>query len=91
MSERNVAGCFEDVEDGDPVLAGRLHADFSAFVLCKPFGQLFQTFGKGRKASLLVDNTAVGVSDSDTCIDPGLVNIQTAAFAANNLEHGCSS
>jgi hypothetical protein len=91
MSESNVAGCFEDVEDRDPILTGRFHADFSAIILGKPFRQLFQTFGKGRKAGLFVFNTAVGVSYTDAGIDPGLVNIQTAALAANDLEHGCSS
>jgi hypothetical protein len=91
MSECNIAGGFEDVEDGDPVFTGRFHADFSAFVLRKPFGQLFQTFCEGRKAGLLVFNTTALIGDTDTGIDPGLVNIQTAAFAANDLEHRCSS
>lgn len=31
---------FEDVEDGNPVLAGRFHANFPAVILVKPESQL---------------------------------------------------
>ena len=37
MGKCNVTGFFKDVEDGNPVLAGRFHADEFAVILLKPF------------------------------------------------------
>ena len=45
----------------------------------KPITQLIQSFSKGRKASLLIFSTIVGVSDTDTCINPCFVDVEPTA------------
>lgn len=81
MRKGDKVGFLKDVEDRDPVFAGRLHADLRAGVSGKPVSQLPQTFGKGREAGLLILSKAVGVGNPDACIDPGLVDIKpTAVF-----------
>ena len=87
VSQSHQTGFFEDVEDGNPELAGRFHADFLAVVLVKPVGQLLQALGKGREASLKVLCAGICIGDADTGIDPGLVNIQTTAVFAEDFEH----
>lgn len=47
MSKGNKAGFFKDVEYRDPVLADRLHTDFSTGVFGKPVSQFLKTFEKG--------------------------------------------
>ncbi len=88
VSEGDEAGFFEDVEDRNPKLAGRFHADFLTAVLVKPESQLLQSFGEGREASLKVLCAGVCIGDADTGIDPGFVNIQTTAVFTEDFEHG---
>ena len=66
---------LQDIEYRDPILAGRFHADILAVVFSKPITQLIQTFRKGRKAGLLILSTIVGISNTDTGIDPCFVDI----------------
>ena len=87
VSQCNEAGLFEDVEDRDPILAGGFHADFRAVVLGKPGRQLPQSLGKRREAGLLVLCAAVHIGDSDTGIDPGLVDVESTAIFAKDFEH----
>lgn len=82
---------FEEVKDGNPILTGRFHADFLTGVLGKPKGQFLKTFGEGRETSLLVLSKTVCIGNADTGIDPGLVDIQTAAVFTENFEHGSPS
>lgn len=76
MRKGNKTGFLKDVEDRDPVLAGRFHADFCAVVFGKPFRQLPEPFGKGREAGLLILSTSVGIGNADAGIDPGFVDIK---------------
>ena len=87
VRKRYKAGFFEDVEDRNPVSAGGFHADFLAVILVKPERQLLQVLGVGREASLKVLGAGVCIGDTDTGIDPGLVNIQTTAVFAEDFEH----
>lgn len=81
MRKGNETGLLKDIEDRDPIFAGRLHTDLEAGVFGKPVSQLPQTFGKGREAGLPILCEAVGIGDSDACIDPGLVDVKpTAVF-----------
>ena len=82
MRKGDKTGVFKDVEDGNPVFAGRLHADLEAGVFGKPVSQLLQSFGNGKEAGLPIPCKAVGVGNPDACIDPGLVDVKpTAVFA----------
>ena len=71
---------FQDIENGDPILAGRFHADVVAVVFCKPVTQLLQTFGKGREAGLPVFGTAFGIGNANAGIDPGFVDIKATTI-----------
>ena len=71
---------LQDIENRDPVLAGRFHANILAVVFCEPVTQFIQPFRKGRKASLLILSTIVGISNTDTGIDPGFVDIKSTAI-----------
>ena len=55
-------------------------------VLCKPVTQLIQSFGKGRKASLLILRAIVGISDADTGIDPCFVDIKSTTVELKNFK-----
>ena len=70
----------------DPVLSCRLHADLPAVVLGKPGSQVVQALGEGGETSLLVLGATVGVGDSDAGIDPGLVDVETAAVFTKDLK-----
>ena len=77
MGKGNKAGFFKDVENRDPVLAGRLHTDFGTGVFGKPVSQLFEAIRKGREAGLPILCVSIGVSDTDAGIDPGFVDIKS--------------
>ena len=77
---------LQDIENRDPVFAGRFHADIVAFVLCKPVTQLIQSSCKGRKASLLVLSSVAGIGDAYTGIDPCFVDIESTAVGFNDFE-----
>ena len=66
---------LQDVENGAPILAGRLHTDIRTVVFDKPVTQLIETFGKGRKAGLLILCTVEGIGNANTGKDPGFVDI----------------
>ena len=81
MGKGDEASFFKDVEYRDPVLAGRLHADFRTGVFGKPVSQFLETFRKGRKARLFIFRASIGIRDADAGIDPGFVDIKpTAVF-----------
>ena len=78
--DEETGGVFQDIENGDPILAGRFHADVVAVVFCKPVTQLLQTFGKGREAGLPVFGTAFGIGNANAGIDPGFVDIKATTI-----------
>ena len=80
MSKDDCTIVFQDVVNRDPVFTGRFHTNILAVVFSKPITQLIQPFGKGRKASLLILRTIVGISNTDTGIDPGFVDIKSTAI-----------
>jgi len=65
---------------------GRFHTNVRTVIFSEPVTQLMQSFGKGRKASLLIFGTAVGICDADTGKDPGFVDIKSTAVFTNNLK-----
>lgn len=67
---------LQNVKNRDPVFAGRFHTDVSAVVFSKPITQLIQPLREGRKASLLILRTIVGISNTNTGKDPGFVDIE---------------
>ena len=70
---------LEDIENRNPILAGRFHTDISTVVFGKPVTQLLQTFSKGRKASLLIFCTTVRIGNTDASKDPGFMDIKSTA------------
>ena len=52
----------------------------------KPDTQLMQTFRKGRKASLLILCTIIGIRDTDTGINPCCVDIKSTAVKFKNFK-----
>ena len=71
---------LEDVENRDPILTGRFHTNIGTVIFGKPITQLIQTFSKGRKASLLILCTIIGICNADTGIDPCFVDIKPTAI-----------
>ena len=77
---------LQDIENRDPVLTGRFHADVSTVIFGKPVTQLIQPFCKGRKAGLLILRTAIGIGDADTGKDPCFVDIKPTAVFADDFK-----
>ena len=86
MGQSYPAGLFKDIEHRYPKLTGGFHANIVTVVFGKPVSQFLQAFCKGGKASLLILCTSICVSNSDTGVNPGLVNIQSTAVFAKNLK-----
>lgn len=71
-------GRFENIPDGDPVLAGTLHTDILAVVFKEPMFEVKQTAVKGGETLLLVlGKDAIGRSD-DCGNEKCFVHIDTA-------------
>ena len=70
---------LQNIENRNPVLAGRFHTDIGTVIFGKPVTQLMQSFGKGRKASLLIFRTAVGIGNTNAGKDPSFVDVKTPA------------
>lgn len=77
---------LENVENRDPILSGRFHTNIFTVVFSKPVTQLIQSFCEGRKASLLILSAIMGISDTDTGIDPCFVDIKSTAVVFDNLK-----
>ena len=82
----DIACLFEDVEDRDPVLACRFHADISTLMLRQPFRQAEESFCKGREPLFEVFSTSVCISNANTGIDPGLVDIEPTTVFTDDLK-----
>lgn len=79
------AGFLKDIKHRYPKLTGGFHTNIVTVVFGKPVSQFLQAFCKGGKASLLILCTSICVSNSDTGVNPSLVNIQSTAVFAENL------
>lgn len=86
MGKGDKAGFFQDVEDRDPILAGRFHTDFETGIFSKPSGQFVQPIGKGREAGLLILGTAIRIRDTDTGINPGFMDIKAATVFTKDFK-----
>ena len=80
------AGFLKDIKHRYPKLTGGFHTNIVTVVFGKPVSQFLQAFCKGGKASLLILCTSICVSNSDTGVNPSLVNIQSTAVFAENLK-----
>ena len=88
MGERNLAGLFEDVEHGNPILTRRFHADLCAAQFRQPTTKVSKTFGESGKPSFVVLCSVVTVSNANASVNPSLVNVEAAAVIQDDLEHG---
>lgn len=88
VSERNLAGLFEDVEHGNPVFPGGFHADLGAVQLCQPTTKVSKAFGKSVKPGFMVIGSIVIVDDANASVIPSLVNVEAAAVIQDEFEHG---
>ena len=85
VSERNPAGLFEDVEHGNPILPRRFHADLCAAQFRQPTAKVSKTFGESSKPGFVVLCSIVTVSNANASVNPGLVNVKTAAVVQDAL------
>jgi len=88
MGECNLAGFFKDVEHGNPVFPGGFHTDLCAVILRQPCGEVSQTLGEGLKARFVILGSVMIVSNANASVNPGFVNVQTAAIIQDDFEHG---
>ena len=88
MGECDFAGLFKDIEHRNPILSRRFHADLRAVQFRQPTTKVSKTFGEGGKPGFMVIGSIVTVSDANTSINPGLVNVETAAVIQDDFEHG---
>ena len=88
VSERNLAGLFEDVEHRNPIFPRRFHADLRAAQFRQPTAKVSKTFGESSEPSFVVMSLVVTVSNANASVNPGLVNVKTAAVVQNDFEHG---
>lgn len=60
---------------GRSILAGKFSTDIEIVVFDKPCNGFHEVIGRGTKAGLLVLSNAIGISDTDTDINPSFVDI----------------
>jgi hypothetical protein len=78
---------FKDVENRDPILAGRLHADFGATILQEPIPAGLEIRIKGGELFLFVRSNPFKISGGDTDGDKFLMNVDTGTMVVNNTQH----
>ena len=88
MRQGNLTGILKCIEDRDPVLTGGFHTYFCTIVFMKPVSQTSEIVWKRREASFMVIGTGMGISNPDTGVDPGFVDIQSTAVVPDDFEHG---
>jgi len=88
MGERNLAGLFKDVEYGNPMFSRRFHADLRAVQFRQPTTKVSKAFGESGKPGFVVIGSVVSVSNANASVNPGFVNVETAAVIQNDFEHG---
>ena len=90
VSKNDIAGAFQNIVNGNPILPCRFHAHILAVVLRKPSCTPPQISGKGGKPLALVGCHALLISRSDTGNDKGLVDIHPAADTVYDFKHNTS-
>ncbi len=91
VGKNHIAGLLKDIENRDPILAGRFHADIRALVGMKPERQPLKVFGERREASFMIHSTLFVVGNPNAGVDPGFVDIESTAVVAEDFEHKQSS
>ena len=77
---------FQDIEDRNPVFAGRFHTDLEAVVFRKPVSQFPESFEEGRETSLLILSSVVCVGNPNAGIEPCFVEIKPTAIFTKDLK-----
>ena len=77
---------FKDIENRNPILAGRFHTNIDTVIFGKPVTQFLQTFREGREAGLFVFCTVMGIRNADAGKDPGFVDIKATAIMFENFK-----
>ena len=90
VSQNNVAGRFQNVVDGNPILSCGFHAHILAVVLSQPSRTPPQISGESGKALTLVACYALLIGGSDTGDDKGFVDIHPTADTVYDFEHNTS-
>jgi hypothetical protein len=85
VSENNITGLFEHIENGNPIFTCRFHADITAIVAGKPIGQSAKIGSKGRKAFGLVARDTIITGSSNTGDNECFVNVHSATAGENNF------
>ena len=91
VSKNDMEGLFQNVVNGDPVLAGRFHTDIGALVGLKPERQPLKVFGERREASFMIHSALIVVGNPDAGVDPGFVDIESTAVFTEDFEQRSSS
>ena len=86
MRDDDVEVFFKDVVNGEPILAGGLHADIRAMVLPEPNSELAQISRIGREALTLILCDALTVRACDAGNHEIAVYIHTAADRENDFQ-----
>jgi hypothetical protein len=87
VREDNVAGLFEHIKHGNPIFAGRFHADITTIVVGKPLGQSAKITGKSRKTFGFVGSDAFVVSRRDTSDEEAFVDVYSTAAGEYNFQN----
>lgn len=87
VGKNDVAGLFQDVVYGNPILSRRLHANVLTVVYGKPLGTKTKIFCECRKAFAFVGGNTLLVGESNTGIDEGFVDVHSTADRVNNFKH----
>lgn len=77
---------LKDIENRDPILTCRFHADINTVVFGEPITQFPQSFCKSRETSLLILCAVVGIGNADTGKDSSFVNIKSTAVFLDDFE-----
>ena len=77
---------LKNIENRDPVLAGRFHTDIITVIFGKPVTQLLQSFCIGRKVGLLIFCAIVWGGNTDTGKDPCFMDIKSTTVVFKNFK-----
>jgi len=77
---------FKDIEDRDPILACRLHADMTAIVLKKPIAECEEAGVQGGKRLLRIRCDVVLVRGSDGTGNRPLVHINATTDGVDDFQ-----
>lgn len=86
MRQRDLTGLFQNIVNRNPILTGGFHTDLFAIVFDEPIGQVVQPFREGRKARLLVLGAPVRVGNTDTGVNPGLVDVKSTTIFTKDFK-----